>query len=277
MVRFSRVASPQRGGAPLVIIGTGGRARSKPRTRVAAFARARADGADGVELDVMTVRDAARWSCSTTTIWRGSARRPERIADTSFAVLRGVTLASGASDPDARRGVRGVRARPAGQRRAEGAEPRPVGARAAGRRASRRSSRAPARARACWCRRSTRWAVRLWMRRAAGRARRPAVRARSAAAAAARLGGAAAAPVRAAPGDGALHAGARGRLARAAATWSTSGPSTTRRRCAACRAHGRRRRHHERSRADARAAAARWRRGVSAGLYGVTPARNSPA
>ena len=121
MVRFSRVAPPRSGWSLRWSSDTGGRARSKPKTPSPAFARARADGADGVELDVMTCGTGEVVVFHDDDLAR-LGQRPERIADTSFAALRAVTLASGARHTDARRGVRGVRPGHAGQRRAQGSE-----------------------------------------------------------------------------------------------------------------------------------------------------------
>lgn len=80
------------------MIGHRGASAIEAENSVAAFARARAAGADGVELDVMI--------CGTGEVvvfhdddLRRLGSRPERIDQTSFAVLRGVTLTSGAKIP----------------------------------------------------------------------------------------------------------------------------------------------------------------------------------
>jgi glycerophosphoryl diester phosphodiesterase len=81
-----------------VIIGHRGASAIEPENSVAAFARARADGADGVELDVMTCGTGEVVVFHDDDLTR-LGHRPERIADTSFAVLRAATLASGAKIP----------------------------------------------------------------------------------------------------------------------------------------------------------------------------------
>jgi glycerophosphoryl diester phosphodiesterase len=63
-----------------------------------AFARARIDGADGVELDVMTCGTGEVVVFHDDDLAR-LAHRPERIADTSFSVLRQARLVSGAAIP----------------------------------------------------------------------------------------------------------------------------------------------------------------------------------
>jgi glycerophosphoryl diester phosphodiesterase len=83
--------------APL-IIGHRGASAIESENSVAAFARARADGADGVELDVMVCGTGEVIVFHDDDLVR-LGRRPERIAETSFAVLRGVTLTSGAKIP----------------------------------------------------------------------------------------------------------------------------------------------------------------------------------
>ena len=161
-------------------------------------------------------------------------RRPERIArDAVQATARG-DVAPGAADPDARRGVRGVRARDAGERGAEGAGPRPpaIGA-LVERVAAIVAARGRGRARAGVVVQPH--GGRAWMRRLPAR---PARGCCSSARRRCRCGGPGrrrCCARRAAPGAGALHAGAGRRPGSAAATWSTSGPSTSRRAVAACR------------------------------------------
>jgi glycerophosphoryl diester phosphodiesterase len=82
---------------PLIIAHRGASAVETENT-VPAFARARADGADGVELDVMTCGTGEVVVFHDDDLTR-LGRRPERVANTAFAVLRGVTLASGARIP----------------------------------------------------------------------------------------------------------------------------------------------------------------------------------
>jgi glycerophosphoryl diester phosphodiesterase len=83
--------------SPLVI-GHRGASAIESENSVAAFARARADGADGVELDAMICGTGEVIVFHDDDLAR-LGKRPERIAETSFAVLRGVTLTSGAAIP----------------------------------------------------------------------------------------------------------------------------------------------------------------------------------
>jgi glycerophosphoryl diester phosphodiesterase len=85
------------GELPAIVAHRGASALEAENT-VAAFARARTDGADGVELDVMTCGTGEVVVFHDDDLVR-LARRPERIADTSFRVLREVKLASGAGIP----------------------------------------------------------------------------------------------------------------------------------------------------------------------------------
>jgi len=80
--------------SPLVI-GHRGASALETENTTAAFARARADGADGVELDVMTCGTGEVVVFHDDDLVR-LGQRPERIADTSFAVLRATTLTVGA-------------------------------------------------------------------------------------------------------------------------------------------------------------------------------------
>ena len=82
---------------PAIIAHRGASAVETENT-VPAFARARADGADGVELDVMTCATGEVVVFHDDDLTR-LAGRPERIADTSFAVLRAATLKAGARIP----------------------------------------------------------------------------------------------------------------------------------------------------------------------------------
>jgi glycerophosphoryl diester phosphodiesterase len=89
----------RRNGAELpAIIAHRGASAVETENTVPAFARARADGAEGVELDVMTCATGEVVVFHDDDLMR-LAGRPERIADTSFAVLRAATLKSGAKIP----------------------------------------------------------------------------------------------------------------------------------------------------------------------------------
>lgn len=81
-----------------LVIGHRGASAIETENTVGAFARARADGADGVELDVMTCATGELVVFHDDDLQR-LAGRPERIADTPFAVLRAATLAAGARIP----------------------------------------------------------------------------------------------------------------------------------------------------------------------------------
>src|SRR4029079_3209234 len=81
-----------------LIIGHRGASAVESENSLAAFTRARADGADGVELDVMTCGTGEIVVFHDDDLVRLGAR-PEKIAGTAFAVLRGVTLTSGAKIP----------------------------------------------------------------------------------------------------------------------------------------------------------------------------------
>jgi glycerophosphoryl diester phosphodiesterase len=83
---------------PPLVIGHRGASELETENTTAAFARARADGADGVELDVMTCRTGEVVVFHDDDLVR-LGQRPERIADTSFATLRAATLAAGARIP----------------------------------------------------------------------------------------------------------------------------------------------------------------------------------
>jgi hypothetical protein len=81
-----------------VIIAHRGASAVETENTVPAFARARSDGADGVELDVMTCGTGEVVVFHDDDLAR-LGHRPERIADTPFGVLRQVRLASGAAIP----------------------------------------------------------------------------------------------------------------------------------------------------------------------------------
>ena len=86
------------GAEPPLIIAHRGASAAETENTVPAFARARADGADGVELDVMTCGTGEVVVFHDDDLTR-LGNRPERVADTAFAVLRGATLMSGARIP----------------------------------------------------------------------------------------------------------------------------------------------------------------------------------
>jgi glycerophosphoryl diester phosphodiesterase len=89
----------RRNGAELpVIIAHRGASAVETENTVPAFARARSDGADGVELDVMTCGTGEVVVFHDDDLAR-LAHRPERITDTPFTVLREARLASGAAIP----------------------------------------------------------------------------------------------------------------------------------------------------------------------------------
>ena len=81
-----------------MVIAHRGASALETENTVPAFARARAEGADGVELDVMTCGTAELVVFHDDDLTR-LAGRPERIPDTSFAALREVKLSSGARIP----------------------------------------------------------------------------------------------------------------------------------------------------------------------------------
>jgi glycerophosphoryl diester phosphodiesterase len=86
------------GGEIPLIIGHRGASAVESENSVAAFARARADGADGVELDAMICGSGEVVVFHDDDLVRLGGR-PERIGETSFATLRAVTLTSGAKIP----------------------------------------------------------------------------------------------------------------------------------------------------------------------------------
>ena len=92
----SRWARP-RGAQPL-IIGHRGASAHAPENSLQAFARAAADGADGVELDVLRCASGEVVVFHDDDLARLGGR-PERIARLSLAQLRALRLTSGATIP----------------------------------------------------------------------------------------------------------------------------------------------------------------------------------
>ena len=89
---------PRRPGEDPLILGHRGASALETENTAAAFRRARTDGADGVELDVLL--------CSTGEVivfhdddLARLAGRPERIAETPYRVLRDVKLPAGTNIP----------------------------------------------------------------------------------------------------------------------------------------------------------------------------------
>ena len=98
--RLGGTAWSRRGGPgdlPLLIAHRGASA-VEPENSIAAFARARADGADGVELDVLLCATGEVMVFHDDDLLR-LAGLPGRIADLSLAELRSVRLRSGATIP----------------------------------------------------------------------------------------------------------------------------------------------------------------------------------
>jgi glycerophosphoryl diester phosphodiesterase len=81
-----------------LVIGHRGASALESENSVPAFARARIDGADGVELDAMICGTGEIVVFHDDDLTR-LGRRPELIAETPLAVLRAVTLPSGATIP----------------------------------------------------------------------------------------------------------------------------------------------------------------------------------
>jgi len=81
-----------------VIIAHRGASAIETENTVPAFARARADGADGVELDVMTCATGEIVVFHDDDLAR-LGHRPERIDETPFAVLRATTVGKGGQIP----------------------------------------------------------------------------------------------------------------------------------------------------------------------------------
>src|SRR5262245_66190205 len=84
-------------GAPLVLAHRGASARATENT-LAAFARAAADGADGVELDVLCCKTGEVVVFHDDDLLR-LAGRAERIDALPFAAVREVTLSGGVGIP----------------------------------------------------------------------------------------------------------------------------------------------------------------------------------
>lgn len=82
-------------GEPPLVLGHRGASALETENTLAAFERARADGADGVELDVLLCKTGEVVVFHDDDLAR-LANRPERIADTPFRVLRELKLTSGA-------------------------------------------------------------------------------------------------------------------------------------------------------------------------------------
>jgi glycerophosphoryl diester phosphodiesterase len=81
-----------------LIIGHRGASALEPENSLEAFRRAEADGADGVELDVLRCATGEVIVFHDDDLVRLGGR-PERIADLSLAQLRGLRLSSGAALP----------------------------------------------------------------------------------------------------------------------------------------------------------------------------------
>jgi glycerophosphoryl diester phosphodiesterase len=88
----------RRQGAGPLVIGHRGASAHEAENSVAAFRRAAADGADGVELDVLACATGDVVVFHDDDLGRLGGR-PERIDSLSLAALRDVRLASGASIP----------------------------------------------------------------------------------------------------------------------------------------------------------------------------------
>lgn len=85
-------------GTPPLIVGHRGASALAPENSVTAFERAAADGADGVELDVLLCATGEPVVFHDDDLVRLAGRR-ERIAALSWAELREVRLSSGATIP----------------------------------------------------------------------------------------------------------------------------------------------------------------------------------
>lgn len=97
--QYGRAPSWERpAGAPPLIIGHRGASAHAPENSLAAFQRALADGADGVELDVLLCASGEVVVFHDDDLVRLGGR-PERIAALSLAELRAVRLRSGAAIP----------------------------------------------------------------------------------------------------------------------------------------------------------------------------------
>jgi glycerophosphoryl diester phosphodiesterase len=92
------VWQPRRPGEGPLILGHRGASALETENTVAAFRRARADGADGVELDVLLCATGEVIVFHDDDLAR-LANRPDRIAETPYQVLREVRLPAGATIP----------------------------------------------------------------------------------------------------------------------------------------------------------------------------------
>ena len=88
----------RRQGAPPLIVAHRGASAVEPENSIAAFRRAAADGADGVELDVLLCATGEVVVFHDDDLVR-LGNRPEKIATLSLAALRAVRLTSGATIP----------------------------------------------------------------------------------------------------------------------------------------------------------------------------------
>jgi len=87
-----------RDGGPTLILGHRGASAHEVENTLAAFGRARADGADGVELDVMACASGEVVVFHDDDLTRLAAR-PERVAEMPFPALREVRLGAGERIP----------------------------------------------------------------------------------------------------------------------------------------------------------------------------------
>jgi glycerophosphoryl diester phosphodiesterase len=88
------VWQPRRSGETPLVLGHRGASALETENSLAAFQRARADGADGVELDVLLCGTGEVVVFHDDDLAR-LANRPEKIARTPFAVLREIKLTKG--------------------------------------------------------------------------------------------------------------------------------------------------------------------------------------
>ena len=88
----------RRDGAPPLIVAHRGASALEPENSIAAFHRADADGADGVELDVLLCATGEAVVFHDDDLFR-LGNRSDRIAAMSLAAIRGVRLTSGATIP----------------------------------------------------------------------------------------------------------------------------------------------------------------------------------
>jgi glycerophosphoryl diester phosphodiesterase len=92
------VWQPRRPGEGPLILGHRGASALETENTLAAFRRARSDGADGVELDVLLCATGEVMVFHDDDLAR-LAHRPERIAETPYQVLREVRLPAGTTIP----------------------------------------------------------------------------------------------------------------------------------------------------------------------------------